>query len=152
MVSLQKIIAETIERNTLLRKDQMNMISNDITSVIHQIVVNGSALISSTQSQTLDGKSPFIPNNFINHQHTVLDSSSAGGLISQNREQIKGKSFESRFQMCFTNPEKMKNSVDSSEGNYINSEFNFRLEKLLTVKKDFTIDEQIDNIMIVENQ
>ncbi|KAI3981918.1 hypothetical protein MKX01_041181 [Papaver californicum] len=105
MDSLQQIIAETIDRNILLGKDQMDMISNEIISVIHQIIVNGSALISSTQSQTLDGKSPIILDNFINQQ-TVLDSSSVGGSISQKRDQIKGKFVESRVQMCFTNPER----------------------------------------------
>ncbi|XP_026383411.1 protein SENSITIVE TO PROTON RHIZOTOXICITY 1-like [Papaver somniferum] len=100
MDSLQQFIAESIDRNSLLGKDEMDMISNEITSAIHQIIVNGSALISSTQSQTLDGKSPIVPDNFIDQQI-----------------------------------------------------FNLSSEKLFEVKKDFTIDEHIDddeNCEIVE--
>ncbi|KAI3856897.1 hypothetical protein MKX03_036203 [Papaver bracteatum] len=152
MDSLQQFIAESIDRNTLFGKDQMDTISNEITSAIHQIIVNGSALISPTQSQTLDGKSPIIRDKFFG-QHTVLDSSTGGGLISQNRDQIKGKIVESRVQICFSNPEQMKSSADSSEGNYVNPEFNLSSEKLFEGKKDFTIDKKMDddeNCEIVE--
>ncbi|MCL7049103.1 hypothetical protein MKW94_002750 [Papaver nudicaule] len=129
MDSLQQFIAESIDRNTLLGKDQMDIISNEITSAIHQVIVNGSALISSTQS---DGKSPIIPGSFID-QHTVLDSSSGGILTYPNKDHIKGNLLNQGIRS------------DSSGGNFINPEINLSSEKLIEVKKDFTIDEQCDD-------
>ncbi|XP_016511186.2 protein SENSITIVE TO PROTON RHIZOTOXICITY 1-like [Nicotiana tabacum] len=50
MDSLQKFLSDSINSNTLLGQQQMNMVSDEITSAIHQIIVNGAALLSSAQS------------------------------------------------------------------------------------------------------
>ncbi|XP_055818557.1 protein SENSITIVE TO PROTON RHIZOTOXICITY 1-like [Solanum dulcamara] len=49
MDSLQKFLSDSVNSNTLLGQQQMNMVSDEITSAIHQIIVNGAALLSSTQ-------------------------------------------------------------------------------------------------------
>ncbi|XP_015072064.1 protein SENSITIVE TO PROTON RHIZOTOXICITY 1-like [Solanum pennellii] len=49
MDSLQKFLSDSVNSNTLLGQHQMNMVSDEITSAIHQIIVNGAALLSSTQ-------------------------------------------------------------------------------------------------------
>lgn len=49
MDSLQKFLSDSVNSNTLLGHHQMNMVSEEITSAIHQIIVNGAALLSSTQ-------------------------------------------------------------------------------------------------------
>ncbi|CAN4112864.1 unnamed protein product [Withania somnifera] len=49
MDSLHKFLSDSVNSNTLLGQHQMNMVSEEITSAIHHIIVNGAALLSSTQ-------------------------------------------------------------------------------------------------------
>ncbi|KAK9110707.1 hypothetical protein Sjap_018767 [Stephania japonica] len=51
MDSLQQFLAQSVDRHTLLGQDQMDMVSSEITSAIHQIFVNGAALLSSSSCQ-----------------------------------------------------------------------------------------------------
>ncbi|KAG8373380.1 hypothetical protein BUALT_Bualt11G0018200 [Buddleja alternifolia] len=47
MDSLQKFLSDSVNANTLLSQPQMNTVSSEIASAIHQIIVNGAALLSS---------------------------------------------------------------------------------------------------------
>ncbi|KAM7275345.1 hypothetical protein ACFE04_017211 [Oxalis oulophora] len=49
MDSLQKFLSQSVNANTLISKDQMDMVSSEISAAIQQIIVNGAALISSIQ-------------------------------------------------------------------------------------------------------
>ncbi|KAJ7956806.1 protein SENSITIVE TO PROTON RHIZOTOXICITY 1-like [Quillaja saponaria] len=57
MDSLQLFLSESIYRNVLISKNHMDMVSNEIISAIHQIIVNGSALLSCSQNLTCGGAS-----------------------------------------------------------------------------------------------
>ncbi|KAL3835005.1 hypothetical protein ACJIZ3_009741 [Penstemon smallii] len=50
MDSLHKFLSDSVNTNTILGQPQMNMVSSQISSAIHQIIVNGAALLSSTSS------------------------------------------------------------------------------------------------------
>lgn len=52
MDSLQRFLSDSVNRNHLISQDQMDMVSSEIVSAIHQIIVNGAALLSCSQSQT----------------------------------------------------------------------------------------------------
>ncbi|KAJ6996539.1 hypothetical protein D5086_010214 [Populus alba] len=57
MDSLQQFLSESVNNNTLISKDQMDMVSSEISSAIHQIIVNAAALLSSSSSSS----QPFMP-------------------------------------------------------------------------------------------
>ncbi|KAI3462077.1 hypothetical protein Pfo_018740 [Paulownia fortunei] len=50
MDSLQKFLSDSVNSSTLLGQPQMDMVSSEIASAIHQIIVNGAALLSCTPS------------------------------------------------------------------------------------------------------
>ncbi|PIN11881.1 hypothetical protein CDL12_15519 [Handroanthus impetiginosus] len=50
MDNLQKFLSDSVKSNTLLGQPQMDMVSSEIASAIHQIIVNGAALLSSSPS------------------------------------------------------------------------------------------------------
>lgn len=50
MDKLQKFLSDSVKSNTLLGQPQMDMVSSDIASAIHQIIVNGAALLSCAPS------------------------------------------------------------------------------------------------------
>ncbi|KAI6681536.1 hypothetical protein NL676_035417 [Syzygium grande] len=50
MDSVQRFLSQSLSSNTLLSKDQMDMVSAEIASAIHQIIVNGAALFSFSRS------------------------------------------------------------------------------------------------------
>ncbi|KAK6923773.1 Zinc finger C2H2-type [Dillenia turbinata] len=50
MDSLHQFLFDSVNRNTLISKDQMEMVSSEIVSAIHQIIVNGAALLVCSQS------------------------------------------------------------------------------------------------------
>ncbi|KAK6118387.1 hypothetical protein DH2020_047804 [Rehmannia glutinosa] len=50
MDSLQKFLSDSVNTNTLLGQPQMDMVSSEISSAIHQIIVNGAALLSCNPS------------------------------------------------------------------------------------------------------
>ncbi|GKV23429.1 hypothetical protein SLEP1_g33158 [Rubroshorea leprosula] len=52
MDSLQSFLSQSVNSNTLLPKDQMDMVSYEISSAIQQIIVNGAALLSCAQKQS----------------------------------------------------------------------------------------------------
>ena len=52
MDSLQCFLSKSIKSNALVSKDQMDMVSHEIVSTINQIIVNGAALVSYSQSLT----------------------------------------------------------------------------------------------------
>ncbi|KAF2284015.1 hypothetical protein GH714_018014 [Hevea brasiliensis] len=49
MDSLQQFLSDSVYNNNLISKDQMEMISVEISSAIHQIIVNGAALLACSQ-------------------------------------------------------------------------------------------------------
>ncbi|GAA0146030.1 hypothetical protein LIER_06076 [Lithospermum erythrorhizon] len=51
MDNLHKFLSNSVNTNTLITKDQMEMVNGEITAAIHQIIVNGSALLMLTQPQ-----------------------------------------------------------------------------------------------------
>ncbi|KAM3709698.1 hypothetical protein ACB098_02G193700 [Castanea mollissima] len=53
MDSLQRFLSDTVNRNHLISQDQMDMVSTEIVSAIHQIIVNGAALLSCSQTSDL---------------------------------------------------------------------------------------------------
>ncbi|KAJ6353695.1 hypothetical protein OIU76_002669 [Salix suchowensis] len=52
MDSLQQFLSESVNNNTLIRKDQMDMVSSEISSAIHQTIVNAAALLSCSSSSS----------------------------------------------------------------------------------------------------
>ncbi|KAK9990255.1 hypothetical protein SO802_025240 [Lithocarpus litseifolius] len=53
MDSLQRFLSDSVNRNQLVSQDQMDMVSTEIVSAIHQIIVNGAALLSCSQTSDL---------------------------------------------------------------------------------------------------
>ncbi|KAJ4715760.1 protein SENSITIVE TO PROTON RHIZOTOXICITY 1-like [Melia azedarach] len=49
MDSLQQFLSQSVNSNTLISQHQMNMVSSEIASAIHQIIVNGAALLACSQ-------------------------------------------------------------------------------------------------------
>ncbi|KAK8710924.1 hypothetical protein V6N13_146233 [Hibiscus sabdariffa] len=49
MDSLQDFLSQSVNTNTLIPKHQMDLVSSEITAAIHQIIVNGAALLSCAQ-------------------------------------------------------------------------------------------------------
>ncbi|KAL5753494.1 hypothetical protein ACOSP7_021714 [Xanthoceras sorbifolium] len=52
MESLQQFLSASVSSNTLISKHQMDMVSSEISSAIHQIFLNGAALLASSQLPT----------------------------------------------------------------------------------------------------
>ncbi|GAB2266131.1 hypothetical protein Dimus_001154, partial [Dionaea muscipula] len=50
MNSLQCFVSDSVNANTILAKDLMDMVSAEIISAIHQAIVNGAALLTSSTS------------------------------------------------------------------------------------------------------
>lgn len=50
MDTLQKFLSDSVNSNTLISKDRMDMVSSEIASAIHQIIVNGAALLACGQA------------------------------------------------------------------------------------------------------
>ncbi|CAI9109472.1 OLC1v1009294C1 [Oldenlandia corymbosa var. corymbosa] len=50
MDTLQKFLSVSVQSNTLISKDHMDMVSTEIASAIHQIIVNGAALLACAQT------------------------------------------------------------------------------------------------------
>ncbi|KAJ7945412.1 protein SENSITIVE TO PROTON RHIZOTOXICITY 1-like [Quillaja saponaria] len=82
MDSLQLFLYESISRNALISKDHMDMVSNEITSAIHQVIVNGSSLLSCSQNLNTGGASVLPisgavpdPPNPMSSTKSLLDSS-----------------------------------------------------------------------------
>uniref|UniRef100_A0A6M2E7K0 C2H2-type domain-containing protein n=1 Tax=Populus davidiana TaxID=266767 RepID=A0A6M2E7K0_9ROSI len=57
MDSLQQFLSESVNNNTLIGKDQMDMVSSEISSAIHEIIVNAAALLSCNSNSS----QPFTP-------------------------------------------------------------------------------------------
>lgn len=51
---VQQFLTDSINRNTLIGKDQMDMVSSEISSAVHQIIVNGAALLAYSQHQKFE--------------------------------------------------------------------------------------------------
>ncbi|OWM82218.1 protein SENSITIVE TO PROTON RHIZOTOXICITY 1-like [Punica granatum] len=49
MDSVQQFLSQSLNSNTLLSGEQMDLVSSEIVSAIHQIIVNGAALLSCSQ-------------------------------------------------------------------------------------------------------
>lgn len=54
MDSVQQFLSQSLSSNTLLSGQQMDLVSSEIVSAIHQIMVNGAALLSCSQQPTAD--------------------------------------------------------------------------------------------------
>ncbi|GAB2290454.1 hypothetical protein Dimus_024733 [Dionaea muscipula] len=50
MDSLRRFLSDSVNANTILAKDLMDMVSAEIVSAIHQAIVNGAALLTSSAS------------------------------------------------------------------------------------------------------
>ncbi|XP_022774978.1 protein SENSITIVE TO PROTON RHIZOTOXICITY 2-like [Durio zibethinus] len=61
MDSLQYFLSQSVNANTLISKDQMDLVSSEIASAIQQIIVNGAALLSCAQITNYPNPTP-IPN------------------------------------------------------------------------------------------
>lgn len=61
MDSLQHFLSQSINTNTPLAVDQIAMVSSQIVSSIHQLIVNGSALVSYSQNSTAASGAPDPP-------------------------------------------------------------------------------------------
>ncbi|KAI3414444.1 C2H2-type domain-containing protein [Psidium guajava] len=57
MDSVQQFLSQSLSSNTLLSKRQMDMVSTEIGSAIHQIIVNGAALLACSQNPSSDPQS-----------------------------------------------------------------------------------------------
>ncbi|XP_028755164.1 protein SENSITIVE TO PROTON RHIZOTOXICITY 1-like [Neltuma alba] len=57
MNSLQRFLSESISTKAFVSEDQMDMVSNEIVSAVHQIIVNGTTLVSYSQNFTAAGSS-----------------------------------------------------------------------------------------------
>ncbi|XP_057970625.1 protein SENSITIVE TO PROTON RHIZOTOXICITY 1-like [Malania oleifera] len=55
MDDLQRFLSDSVNSNTLLGSDQMQMVSSELVSAIHQIIVNGAALLACTQAPGAPG-------------------------------------------------------------------------------------------------
>ncbi|XP_050291140.1 protein SENSITIVE TO PROTON RHIZOTOXICITY 1-like [Quercus robur] len=53
MDSLQRFLSDSVNGNQLISQDQMDMVSTEIVSAIHQIIVNGAALLSCSPTSDL---------------------------------------------------------------------------------------------------
>ncbi|XVF17264.1 hypothetical protein REPUB_Repub10bG0104900 [Reevesia pubescens] len=49
MDSLHHFLSQSVNTNTLISKDQMDLVSSELASAVHQIIVNGAALLSCAQ-------------------------------------------------------------------------------------------------------
>ncbi|XP_060186798.1 protein SENSITIVE TO PROTON RHIZOTOXICITY 2-like [Lycium barbarum] len=79
MDSLHKFLSDSVNSNTLLGQHQINMVSDEITSAIHQIIVNGAAILSSTQS----------PNPISNHKRTFSEFDDRGDSSEDKVSELK---------------------------------------------------------------
>ena len=50
MDSLHRFLSDSVNNDTLIGKHPMDMVSNEISAAIHQIFVNGAALLACTQT------------------------------------------------------------------------------------------------------
>ncbi|KAK6258867.1 hypothetical protein SCA6_013341 [Theobroma cacao] len=58
MDSLQHFLSQSVNTNTLISKDEMDLVSSEIASAIHQIIVNGAALLSCAQKAHYPNPTP----------------------------------------------------------------------------------------------
>ncbi|OMO56124.1 Zinc finger, C2H2 [Corchorus capsularis] len=63
MDSLQNFLSQSVNSNTLISKDQMDLVSSEIASAIHQIIVNGAALLSCAQTAHYPNPTPSLTPN-----------------------------------------------------------------------------------------
>ncbi|KDP46817.1 hypothetical protein JCGZ_24026 [Jatropha curcas] len=49
MDSLQRFLSESVNNNTIISKEHMDIVSCEISTAIHQIIINGAALLSCSQ-------------------------------------------------------------------------------------------------------
>ncbi|GAV84675.1 zf-C2H2 domain-containing protein/zf-C2H2_4 domain-containing protein, partial [Cephalotus follicularis] len=50
MDSVQRFLTESVNSSTIISRDEMETVSSEISSAIHQIIINGAALISRSQT------------------------------------------------------------------------------------------------------
>ncbi|XVF15210.1 hypothetical protein REPUB_Repub09cG0130800 [Reevesia pubescens] len=58
MDSLQHFLSQSVTTNTLISEDQMNLVSSEIASAVHQIIVNAGALLSCAQKTHYPNPTP----------------------------------------------------------------------------------------------
>ncbi|KAE8697382.1 Zinc finger protein STAR3 [Hibiscus syriacus] len=61
MDSLQDFLSQSVNTNTLISKHQMGLVSSEIAAAVHQIIVNGAALLSWAQKVHFPNPTP-VPN------------------------------------------------------------------------------------------
>lgn len=84
MDSLQRFLTESVNQNTVISKDQMDMVSTEITSAIHQIMVNGAAILAcsgqppaeyctaQTAEKPFDSVNPTVNEKTIDHSRRLI--------------------------------------------------------------------------------
>ncbi|XP_050204578.1 zinc finger protein STOP1 homolog [Mercurialis annua] len=79
MDSVQQFLSESVNSNTLLNKDQMDTISEEISAAIHQVIANGAALIACSQPVAEHpDRTDLKPDSKIKNQ---TDSDSSGDIV-----------------------------------------------------------------------
>ncbi|XP_059624255.1 protein SENSITIVE TO PROTON RHIZOTOXICITY 1-like [Cornus florida] len=92
MDSLQRFLSDSVTNNTLIGKDQMEVVSAEIAAAIHQVVVNGAALLACSQSQEFAPKSVPIPK-----PSSTIESMNQKSSTSTNTDLKCSSSFGSEF-------------------------------------------------------
>nr|GMC57243.1 protein SENSITIVE TO PROTON RHIZOTOXICITY 1-like [Ipomoea batatas] len=97
MDSLQKFLSTSVTGNILLGEEQMGMVSSEIAAAIHQIIVNGAALLASTQAA--DEVSPHKSTNkrlfsetetdFVDQNAVAAEDGGSGGCGGEDWEIIE---------------------------------------------------------------
>ncbi|KAK5843435.1 hypothetical protein PVK06_005892 [Gossypium arboreum] len=47
MDTLHQFLSQSLDANTLISKDHMDLVSSELASAVHQVIVNGAAILSS---------------------------------------------------------------------------------------------------------
>ncbi|XAR73402.1 hypothetical protein NMG60_11007359 [Bertholletia excelsa] len=80
MDHLQSFLSQSVNSNIIIGKDQMNMVSNEISSAIQQIIVNGAALLACSQRPSVAPNPPSTANlNSVDNTGADLKISDTSG-------------------------------------------------------------------------
>ncbi|CAK9162426.1 unnamed protein product [Ilex paraguariensis] len=97
MDSLQRFLSGSVNGNTLIGKDRMDMVSAEIASAIHQIIVNGAALLACSQNPSSLEIAPN-PNQIIGPKSsdstTLMVNPRAGSIVLESEMKMMGLKVE----------------------------------------------------------
>ncbi|TXG60658.1 hypothetical protein EZV62_015231 [Acer yangbiense] len=86
MDSLQQFLSESVSSNTLISKNHMDMVSSEISYAIHQIIVNGAALLVSSNSLPPPQQPQACSASHPKNPDTVSDFSEKTKRISETKD------------------------------------------------------------------